>query len=127
MISIHTTGAYPILTYDFNVKENCVQMLDYISSLHNDSLCLLCVKRYVLIHHTISNFRAPAVPSIAKSLHTTTFCATLGLTVYLLGFAVGPFIWAPLSEGWGRRPVYLVSWAGFVVFQIPCALAINPG
>jgi hypothetical protein len=26
---------------------------------------------------------------------------------------------APLSEYWGRRPVYIVSWAIFTIFQLP--------
>jgi len=42
-----------------------------------------------------------------------------------LGFAFGPLLVAPLSEYYGRRPIYLVSWFIFVVFQIPLALAPN--
>jgi MFS family permease len=34
-------------------------------------------------------------------------------------------IMSPLSEFWGRRPIYLVSWAGFVIWTIPCAVARN--
>lgn len=51
--------------------------------------------------------------------------AILGLTTYLLGLAVGAVICAPLSEMFGRRIVYLVSLAIFVVLVIPCALAKN--
>lgn len=32
---------------------------------------------------------------------------------------------APLSEYYGRRPVYLVSWFIFAIFQLPQALATN--
>lgn len=32
---------------------------------------------------------------------------------------------APLSEFFGRRPIYLTSWAGFVIWLIPCARAKN--
>lgn len=51
--------------------------------------------------------------------------ATLGVTTYVLGFAFGPLVWAPMSEARGRRPVYLISWSVFTIFQIPCALAKN--
>lgn len=33
--------------------------------------------------------------------------------------SLGPMFLAPLSEYWGRRPVYLVSWTIFTIFQIP--------
>ncbi|KAL2023755.1 hypothetical protein VTK56DRAFT_1469 [Thermocarpiscus australiensis] len=49
--------------------------------------------------------------------------ATLGLTTYLLGLAAGSVVVAPLSELYGRRVVYLVCLAVFVVLIVPCALA----
>ncbi len=49
----------------------------------------------------------------------------LGLTVYVLGFAIGPLLWAPLSELYGRRIIFIVTFAPFVVFQIGCATARN--
>ncbi|GAA6055392.1 hypothetical protein JCM3770_001086 [Rhodotorula araucariae] len=50
---------------------------------------------------------------------------TLGLSLFVLGFACGPLLWAPFSEQWGRRPVFLVTYFMFAVFNIPCALAKN--
>jgi len=49
--------------------------------------------------------------------------ATLGVTVYLLGLAVGSLILAPLSEVYGRRPVYIGSLGFFSLMVLPCALA----
>ncbi len=49
----------------------------------------------------------------------------LGITMYLLGLAVGSLLLAPLSEMYGRRPVYLISIFLFTVLIIPCALANN--
>ncbi len=48
-----------------------------------------------------------------------------GITMYLLGLAVGSLLLAPLSEMYGRRPVYLISIFLFTVLIIPCALANN--
>lgn len=50
--------------------------------------------------------------------------ATLGLSSFVLGIALGP-VWSPLSEFYGRRPIYLASFAAFTVFIIPCAVATN--
>lgn len=47
---------------------------------------------------------------------------TLGVTTYLLGLAVGSVILAPISETYGRRPVYIVSGLASVLLIIPCGL-----
>jgi len=55
--------------------------------------------------------------------------ATLGLTLFVLGYALGPMIWAPMSEipQIGRNPVYIGTLFLFVVLQVPTALAVNFG
>jgi multidrug resistance protein len=47
----------------------------------------------------------------------------LGITTYLAGLALGSVVLAPLSEMYGRRPVYLIAVFMFVVLIIPAALA----
>ncbi|KAG9516788.1 MFS general substrate transporter, partial [Aureobasidium melanogenum] len=49
----------------------------------------------------------------------------LGLTTYLFGMAAGSMIWAPLSEMFGRRPVYISTLFAFMFFIFPCAIAKN--
>jgi len=67
-----------------------------------------------------------SIPGIMKEFHVTSQpIATLGITTYLVGLAVGSLILAPLSEQWGRRPVYLGSLAFFCLMVLPCALATN--
>ena len=39
--------------------------------------------------------------------------------------ATGAVILAPLSEMYGRRPIYIAALFAFVIFVIPCALAKN--
>jgi MFS family permease len=36
--------------------------------------------------------------------------ATLGVSLFVLGFALGPLIWAPLSEVYGRRTVFIFTY-----------------
>ncbi|PWW76716.1 MFS general substrate transporter [Tuber magnatum] len=50
---------------------------------------------------------------------------TLGMTTYMIGLAIGPLVLAPMSELYGRRPVYLVSLFLFLVFVIPACVAKN--
>jgi MFS family permease len=51
--------------------------------------------------------------------------ATLGVTTYLLGLAVGSVIVAPMSELYGRQPVYMVGLIAFTLSIIPCGLATS--
>ena len=55
----------------------------------------------------------------------STEVVTLDLSLYVLGFALGPLLLAPLSEYYGRNPVYIASWGLLVIFQIPLAVAPN--
>jgi hypothetical protein len=49
----------------------------------------------------------------------------LGVTAYLFGLAVGSFLVVPISEIYGRRPVYSVTLLLFTLLVIPCALATS--
>jgi multidrug resistance protein len=44
-------------------------------------------------------------------------------SVYLLGFAFGPLLIAPLCEMYGRLPLYTACNILFVVFSIACAVS----
>ncbi|KAI1192533.1 major facilitator superfamily protein [Nemania serpens] len=49
----------------------------------------------------------------------------LPVSIFLVGYVFGPLIVAPLSESWGRRPVFLVSFSVYTGFTLGCALAPN--
>ena len=67
-----------------------------------------------------------AIPAMQHQFNVTSEAVTtLGVTTYLLGLAVGSLILAPISETYGRRPVYLIAMAFFTVLVIPCALATS--
>ncbi|KAF9893435.1 hypothetical protein FE257_010747 [Aspergillus nanangensis] len=51
--------------------------------------------------------------------------STLGMSLFVLGFSIGPVFWAPLSELYGRRPVFIVSFGVFTVFNAAAAGARN--
>lgn len=67
-----------------------------------------------------------SMPGMMKEFHVTSEpVATLGVTTYLLGLAVGSLILAPLSEIYGRRPVYIGSLLFYCLMVLPCALATS--
>lgn len=64
---------------------------------------------------------------IEKKYNVSLEVAILVCSMMVIGFAVGPLLWSPMSEQVGRRPVYIVSLTGYVCFNILCALAPNIG
>jgi len=49
----------------------------------------------------------------------------LTVTIYILGFALGPLILASMSEIYGRLVVYHLCNAVYIAFTIGCALSTN--
>lgn len=73
-----------------------------------------------------SSMFAPGVPELMKEFHSDNILlASFVVSVYVLGFAVGPLFFAPLSEIYGRVPVYHVCNFAFLAFNIASALATN--
>ncbi|KAI0883673.1 major facilitator superfamily protein [Annulohypoxylon maeteangense] len=48
---------------------------------------------------------------------------TLPITCYLIGYVLGPVVFGPLSETYGRRPITLITFAFYTIFTLACALA----
>lgn len=71
-----------------------------------------------------SSIFAPGVPALMRDLGSDSQAlAAFVVSVYILGFAFGPLVVAPLSEIYGRSPVYHVCNIGFLAFLVACALA----
>lgn len=47
------------------------------------------------------------------------------VSIYLLGYAFGPLFLAPLSEIYGRLPIYRICMVTFLLTNIACALSVN--
>ncbi|CAG8897584.1 unnamed protein product [Penicillium egyptiacum] len=62
-----------------------------------------------------------AVGQISVHFHISTEVAILGVTLYVLGFASGPTIWAPASELIGRRWPICIGMFGYSIFAIATA------
>jgi DHA1 family bicyclomycin/chloramphenicol resistance-like MFS transporter len=65
----------------------------------------------------------PSLPAIAGDLGTSTAGAQLTLSAFLIGFAVGQFLYGPVSDRVGRRPVLLFGLGLFVLASLACTLA----
>lgn len=66
---------------------------------------------------------SPALAPICEEFHIGQVPATLTISLYVTGFAVGPIVWGPASEMFGRRVPLIVGMFGFICFTFATATA----
>jgi DHA1 family multidrug resistance protein-like MFS transporter len=60
---------------------------------------------------------------IAAHFGVSVEAAGLVITLFLLGYCFGPLFWAPLSEFYGRRWIFYISFTLYLIFNFLCAFA----
>lgn len=73
----------------------------------------------------ISSSYTGCLPQIDQHFHVSDEVATLGLSLYVLGFAVGPILWAPLSEMYGRQLILFITYGALTAFNGGATAAQN--
>ncbi|KAF7546577.1 hypothetical protein G7Z17_g8328 [Cylindrodendrum hubeiense] len=83
---------------------------------------LICL--YTFVVYTTSAIYTSSTEGVMEHFGVSQIKATLGLSLYVLGYGIGPLLFSPLSEipRIGRNPVYIVTMIIFVVISIPTAL-----
>lgn len=66
---------------------------------------------------------SPAISSIDKQYRISDEVGTLGTSLFLFGVGLGPLLWAPCSEVYGRKKAVLVPYAISVVLSFATAVS----
>ncbi|GAB7341290.1 hypothetical protein MBLNU457_7561t1 [Dothideomycetes sp. NU457] len=66
-----------------------------------------------------------ALDSLSQELHVSVEAAGLVVTLFLLGYCAGPLFWAPLSEFYGRRWIFYLTFILYIAFNFFCAFTPN--
>ncbi|KAI0908205.1 major facilitator superfamily domain-containing protein [Ustulina deusta] len=83
-----------------------------------------CLSLITLFSPLSSSILAPAINAVEAEFGSAdTTKASLPVSIFLLGYAVGPLFLSPLSEIYGRAVVLSSANAFFCVWHIGCALA----
>ncbi|ROT35046.1 polyamine transporter 3 [Sodiomyces alkalinus F11] len=89
--------------------------------------CTMVVAVTCFVVAFCSSVITPGISELAEEFAISNVAALLSVTVFVVGFGVGPMAFAPLSEIYGRRIIYGSTLLLAVIFIIPCALAKNLG
>ncbi|KAK0748508.1 major facilitator superfamily domain-containing protein [Apiosordaria backusii] len=93
------------------------------SSGKKASILITCMM--LIVNSTMgSALPANALPFITGEWNVTNQQQqVLPISVYLIGYVMGPILWAPLSEQFGRKILTMVTFLGFTAFTLATALA----
>lgn len=86
---------------------------------------MVCTGVLLVINSTLGS----SLPSGASAFLAAYFQVSnqqqlvLPNSMYLVGYVLGPPLFSPLSETYGRKIVLLATFAGFTLFTMACALA----
>lgn len=101
----------PLLPYNWPIRKKAFQVFMYI--VPN------------LMVAFMSSIYGPALPFVEEEFHLGVTPAALGISLFIFGFAVGPILWGPLSEVYGRKPPYIVGHIAFTCCCFAAATAPN--
>lgn len=107
----------------------CPDMRAYLSPLtwplarKNLLLALSCIATF-LTAYSAGSYSPPSV-AMARDLNASHLATLVGITTFTLGFAFAPMALAPISEIWGRYPVFVAAGIVYVIFQAVCAVVTN--
>ena len=74
-----------------------------------------------------SSAYAGGVPSLMKEFGASRELLIAGVSLFVVGFAFGPLMWAPLSEIYGRRIIFVISYTFLTLWQGVTAASQNVG
>lgn len=88
-------------------------------------LQVLLVSMIALVCPMASSISAPGTDNIAHTFHTSTQNIIGSQAGFVCMLGIGPLFFAPMSETFGRRTIFLVNLTIFTILQIPTALATS--
>ncbi len=90
------------------------------SSARKIVLLVLCCLATFLTAYSAGAYSPPA-DLMAADFDTSRTVVIVGITTFCVGFGFAPMALAPLSETWGRYPIFVGAGIVYLVFQLLCS------
>ncbi|KAE9578225.1 hypothetical protein CGMCC3_g5845 [Colletotrichum fructicola] len=72
-----------------------------------------------------SNIYFPSLDAISRDLHVSAEMVSLTITSYLIIQGISPLFWGSISDALGRRPIYIASFAVYIISNIGLSFSPN--
>lgn len=66
----------------------------------------------------VNDMYLPTIPSMMREFHTTPSMTQMGISMAMIGMAIGSVLWGSASDRYGRKPVLITSLIIFVVATV---------
>lgn len=106
---------------DFDGPNDPYHPLNWVT--HKKVLTTACYGVITMSSTWASSAYSAGTEAVAKEFNVGTQVSVLGTTLYLFGFGIGPLLWAPLSEVFGRRIAVLLPMVVAICFSFGTATA----
>ncbi|KXH60373.1 major facilitator superfamily transporter [Colletotrichum salicis] len=73
----------------------------------------------------VSTAYSGGIAEVIRDFKVSTEIGILGVSLFVVGFAVGPLMWAPLSELYGRQYLFIATYIALTAFNAGAAGAQN--
>ncbi|KAI1643834.1 MFS general substrate transporter [Daldinia loculata] len=73
----------------------------------------------------VSTAYSGGIGEVIREFGVSEEIAILGISLFVLGFAVGPLLWAPLSEMYGRQLLFFITYGCLTAFNAGAAGSPN--
>ncbi|TCU54680.1 DHA1 family bicyclomycin/chloramphenicol resistance-like MFS transporter [Novosphingobium sp. PhB57] len=70
-----------------------------------------------------TDFYLPALPTMARALHSDSGTMAFTISGFLIGFSLGQLFWGPMADRYGRRRPTALGIALFLIGSAGCALS----
>lgn len=130
----HVTPEVLNWSYKGSGTEQDPYVVEYITNDRRNPLLLPKWKKWMITNLMAIAALAVAFASsafsggaeeVVEAFHISTEVVTLGVSLYVLGFAIGPLIWAPMSELYGRQVLFFGTYAMLTIFNAGAVGAQN--
>ncbi|KAE9408218.1 MFS general substrate transporter [Gymnopus androsaceus JB14] len=79
----------------------------------------------LVLNATFASSAPSEVLGMIEEFKLSDEVATLMISLFVAGYCVGPLVFGPLSEEFGRRPVFIGSFFIYTLFQVAMAVSKN--
>ncbi|OHE93784.1 major facilitator superfamily transporter [Colletotrichum orchidophilum] len=73
----------------------------------------------------VSTAYSGGIAEVIRDFKVSTEIGILGVSLFVVGFAVGPLMWAPMSELYGRQYLFIATYMALTAFNAGAAGAQN--
>jgi len=122
---VEKNGSQEVLLVGWYGPDDPENPQNWPSSLKTMIISQMCLLNFAV--YLGSSIYTPGELSFIQEFHVSEVVATLGLSLFTLGYGLGPMLWAPLSEmpKLGRSAIYFWTLLLFILFQLAVGFAPN--